>query len=98
MVTGVALATWVELAAASKTVSQRRFTVAASVGRISVRHILFHGAVSDERWSVVVGSAFAGSRPVMDPENVPVFTSKRCNPGPGAVTSTGFAGKWKARY
>jgi len=98
MLMGVAAATCEDDGARSKTVIQRRVTVPASVARISVRHILFQVEVSEEKWSVLAVAAFAGRRMVIDPANCPLLTSNRCKPGAGALTSTGFAGKWNARY
>src|SRR5690348_4950296 len=91
--TGVAAATCAEVPARSNTVSQRRVAAAASLGRISVRHILFRVVVSVEKLSVVTNRAFAGSMVVIDPANGPFNTSKRCKPVPGDATSTGLAGK-----
>src|SRR5579872_1233917 len=89
----VAFATCEADGARSKTVSQRRLAVFASVGRISSRHTLFHVRVSEENCVDVVIDALAGRIVVMEPANKPVFTSKRCNPTAGGVTSTGLAAK-----
>src|SRR6185295_13828065 len=75
MLTGVAAATCAEVPARSKTVSQRRDAAAASVGRISVRHNLFHVCGSVDTRSVVTVAAFAGRMVVIDPANCPGFTS-----------------------
>src|ERR1043165_7594559 len=99
-VTGVAAATCPGVDARSNTVIHSRLVVWASVGRTSIRHILFHVLVSVEprRWSVVTILALTGKIVVIDPANIPGFTSKRCNPVAGGATSTGFAGKWNASY
>jgi hypothetical protein len=68
-------ATCAEVPARSKTVSHRRAAAAASVGRISVRHSLFHVCGSVETRSVVTVAAFAGRMVVIDPANCPGLTS-----------------------
>src|SRR6516165_7369311 len=98
MFTGVADATCGDVPARSKTVSHCREAAAVPVGRISVRHILFHVVVSVDMRSVVVMPAFAGSTTDIAPANRPLVTSNRRTPAPGEANSTGLAGKWNARY
>src|SRR5215471_7470430 len=83
MFTGVAAATCGDVPARSNTVSHWREAAAAPVGRISVRHILFHAVVSVDMRSVVVMAALAGSTTDIAPANSPLVTSNRRTPPPG---------------
>src|SRR5215831_17668672 len=72
---GVAAATWVEDDARSNTVIQSRLAAAAPVGRISLRHTLFHTLGSAAIWSVTATVAFAGRTVVMEPAKVLPFVT-----------------------
>src|SRR5215467_6766885 len=91
---GDAAATSPAVADKSNTVSHWRVAAAGPVGRISLRHTLFHTAGSAAIWSVIVTAAFAGSTVVMVPAKAPLVTSKRRTLGSRVLTLTGGAGKW----